>query len=82
MDFRKASDALFEWVSHDALASQLGVSVATIPQARLDAGSEDHRTPPSDWQKAVVDLAEILIRHQLSREMTMTNEAAGSARSK
>jgi|HubBroStandDraft_6_1064221.scaffolds.fasta_scaffold1749705_2 hypothetical protein len=81
MDFRKARNALFERVSHDALASQLSVSVATIPQARL-AASKAHRTPPSDWQKAVVDLAEILIRHQLSGEMTMTNEAAGSARSK
>lgn len=63
MDFKSASDALFHRVSHEVLAEQIGVSVATIRQARLDVSAKAHRHPPRDWEKAVIGLAENRIRH-------------------
>lgn len=58
MDFRKATDALFMRVGHEDLAKALSVSVALIRQARLGSSAEAHRSPPEDWKKAVLSLAE------------------------
>jgi len=71
MDFKTATDALFERVSHEDLAAQLGVSVATIRQARLGVSAKSRRAPPKGWQLAVIQLAENRIHnyHQLIGEM-------------
>lgn len=66
MEFRKITDTLFERVTHDDLAAALGVSVASIRQARLDGESLAHRTPPDGWEKAVLRLAEKQARHYQS----------------
>jgi len=58
MDFREATDDLFDRIAHEDLAKALGVSVATIRQARLKPDAEAHRNPPSEWRKAVIRLAE------------------------
>jgi hypothetical protein len=58
MDFRKATDALFDPVGHADLAKALGVSVALIRQARLNAEAIAHRSPPQGWEEAVAELAE------------------------
>lgn len=58
MDFKKATDGLFAGVSHEDLADALGVSVATIRQARLNPQAKAHRTPPSNWIGAVLKLAQ------------------------
>lgn len=58
MDFRKATDNLCEGVSHAELARALGVSVASVRQARLDAEAKAHRAPPVGWEAAVIQLAE------------------------
>lgn len=63
MDFKKATDALFDRVTHDDLAAQLGASVPAIRQARLDASTEGHRGPPPGWEAAVKALAEGRIKH-------------------
>jgi len=63
MNFRKITDALFASVGHQDLAKALGVSVASIRQARLDEGAQAHRTPPKGWEKAVRKLAEDRVRH-------------------
>jgi len=63
MDFRKATDALFDRVTHEELAEKLHVSVPTIRQARLANGSLAHRTPPEGWEGAVRAIAESRIRH-------------------
>ena len=63
MDFKKATDALFEPVGHADLARALGVSVALIRQARLNAEAAAHRSPPEGWEKAVADLAEKRAAH-------------------
>ena len=63
MNFREATDRLFARVEHEDLAKALGVSVASIRQARLRPGASAHRAPPSDWRNAVIRLAEERVRH-------------------
>jgi hypothetical protein len=63
MDFRKATDDLFDRVDHSELARALGVSISTIRQARLDTTANAHRSPPSDWRAAVVRLAKERVEH-------------------
>lgn len=58
MGFKEATDALFDHIDHADLAEALGVSVASIRQARLSAGAKARRTPPKDWPFAVIRLAE------------------------
>jgi len=62
MNFREATDALFERVDHAELAEVLGVSIASIRQARLDPTARAHRAPPAKWEDAVVQLAEQRMR--------------------
>jgi hypothetical protein len=57
MDFKEATDRLFERISHDDLADALGVSVASIRQARLAAASKAHRSAPQAWEGRVAELA-------------------------
>lgn len=57
MDFREATDDLFHRVAHEDLARALGVSVATIRQARLNQNAEAHRSPPAEWKRAIIRLA-------------------------
>lgn len=58
MDFKKATDILFDRVGHAELADALGVSVASIRQARLGDTARAHRGPPSHWREAAIRLAE------------------------
>jgi len=58
MNFRSATDALFDHVNHETLAKALGVSLASIRQARLQEAARGKRTPPKDWPCAVIQLAE------------------------
>ena len=57
MDFKEATDFLFAGVDHEHLAQELGVSVASIRQARLMATANAHRSPPPNWEEAVLKLA-------------------------
>jgi hypothetical protein len=58
MDFKEATDGLFEGISHADLAEELGVSVASIRQARLPQTANSHRAPPKNWEFAAIRLAE------------------------
>jgi transposase len=58
MDFREATESLCAGLSHEELAKELGVSVATIRQARLRPEAKAHRSPPDNWREAVRRLAE------------------------
>lgn len=58
MDFKKATDTLFDRVGHSELAEEIGASVASIRQARLKADTAAHRTAPAGWESAVAKLAE------------------------
>ena len=58
MDFRAATDVLFQKVDHEDLARTLGVSVASVRQARLQSEAKANRLPPIGWESAVLKLAE------------------------
>jgi hypothetical protein len=58
MDFKEATDALFDRISHEELAESLGVSVAAIRQARLSSAAMAYRQPPPNWEKSVIRLAQ------------------------
>lgn len=63
MNFKTATDQLFDRVSHAELARALGVSVASIRQARLAETAKAHREPPEGWQDAAIRLAEKRVWH-------------------
>lgn len=63
MDFKEATDSLFNRIDHEALAKALGVSVASIRQARLRSGAGAYRNPPNGWQAGVVKLARECAQH-------------------
>ena len=63
MDFKAATDTLFERVDHEALARALGVSVASIRQARLGETATARRVPPARWREAAIRLAEERVWH-------------------
>ncbi len=75
MDFKKATDELFERIDHEELAKALGVSVASIRQARLDEASKAHRTAPKGWEGAVLKLAEKEIAHFQRLAAALRNDA-------
>jgi hypothetical protein len=58
MDFKEATDNLFDRVDHESLARELGVSVASIRQARLRADAQAYRAAPPRWREAVIKIAE------------------------
>ncbi|HEY3916361.1 MAG TPA: hypothetical protein VGL83_01145 [Stellaceae bacterium] len=58
MDFKKATDELFARITHEDLADALGVSVASIRQARLSTSALARREPPQQWERAAAKLAE------------------------
>jgi hypothetical protein len=74
VEFRIATDLLFQKVDHEDLAKSLGVSVASIRQARLKESARAKRTPPNGWEKAVLKLAEERLAHydQLVTELRLS----------
>lgn len=63
MDFKEATDSLFNGLDHARLAKQLGVSVATVRQARLKPTAGAHRSPPPGWKEGVAKLAADQLAH-------------------
>jgi hypothetical protein len=63
MNFKEATDRLFDRIDHTELAEALGVSVASIRQARWSPDAKAHRQPPEDWEEAVRRLAEKRAKH-------------------
>jgi hypothetical protein len=74
MDFKEATDDLCDAISHEELASALGVSVATVRQARLRSDAKAHRSPPEDWKGAVARLAKERLDHYRVLVTRLTNE--------
>jgi len=58
MNFRQATDALLESVTLEDLAKAMGISIQAVRQARAADGTKAHRSPPADWEGAVIKLAE------------------------
>jgi hypothetical protein len=63
VNFREATDGLFDRIDHENLARRLGVSIASIRQARLKPEAGAHRSPPQNWRQTVIRLAEERVGH-------------------
>ena len=81
MTFKQATDRLFYRVDHEDLAKALGVSVASIRQARLSSGALARRSPPPNWEAAVLRLAEQQMSHLRKLVEEIRASAAKSRRS-
>ncbi len=57
MDFKKATEELMAGMTRGQIADALGVSEATVRQARLDDTANAHRNPPVGWEAKVAKLA-------------------------
>ncbi|HEY4941864.1 MAG TPA: hypothetical protein VII56_10585 [Rhizomicrobium sp.] len=57
MDFKKATEELMAGMTRGQIAEALGVSEATVRQARLDDTANAHRNPPAGWEAKVAKLA-------------------------
>ena len=77
MNFKAATDELFEGVSHRSLAEALGVSVAAVRQARLSEASKAFRHPPKKWRNAIIRLAEERVWHyrKLIEKLRLAHES-------
>jgi hypothetical protein len=82
MNFKNATDRLFSRIDHKDLAKALGVSVASIRQARLRPDAIAHRSPPPDWENALLRLAEEQVGHfrKLLEEMRGSSQTGHSSR--
>jgi hypothetical protein len=76
MNFKDATDGLFDRISHDVLAGTLGISVSSIRQARLPETAKSYRQPPTGWQFAVIRLAEQQIMKQRALIESVRKEIA------
>ena len=65
MDFTEATDALLRRVTTAELAKRLGCSQQSVLQARMKPESVSWRSPPGDWEGAVVSLARQQAAHFL-----------------
>jgi hypothetical protein len=63
MDFKEATDGLFDRIDHAELAEALDVSVASIRQARLSRTAKAYREPPSNWEGAIIRMAQERATH-------------------
>ncbi len=57
MDFKKATEELMAGMTRGEIADALGVSEATVRQARLVETANAHRNPPAGWEAKVAKLA-------------------------
>jgi hypothetical protein len=57
MDYKEATDRLFERITAEDLAEELGVSQNAIARARLDPATRGYRPPPAGWQRGAARLA-------------------------
>ena len=57
MDFLEATDALLQALSQREIAEALGVSLASVRQARMNANAKGWRSPPKDWCAVLIRLA-------------------------
>lgn len=57
MDYKRATDRLFERITAEDLAAELGVSRNSIARARLDPTTRGYRPPPADWKRGAARLA-------------------------
>jgi len=80
MNFNGATDGLFDRIGHEELADALGVSVASIRQARLSPQAKAHREPPSGWEAVVLSLARKRLVHYQRLVVQMERVVSAAAK--
>jgi hypothetical protein len=63
IDFRTATEALFDRVRVEDLAEELGCSPQSVKQARMAEEAEGRRSPPPGWEAAAARLAKRKAEH-------------------
>lgn len=77
MDFHEATKRLKECLTDQEIADELGVSLQSIRQARMDQGNPSYRPPPEGWRQALIRLCrnrEDELR-QLAKQLAEDDEA-------
>jgi hypothetical protein len=77
VNYREATDRLFERITAAELAEELGVSQNAIARARLDPATRDYRPPPSGWEAAVVRVADRRAKELLALKAAFGRTDAG-----
>lgn len=57
MDFRTAANIIGRQITTADMAKAVGMSDHSVRQARLIEGAPGYRTPPKEWETALVRLA-------------------------
>ena len=57
MDFKRATEELMAGMTRGEIAEALGVSEATVRQARLGPTAKAHRSPPDGWEGTLARVA-------------------------
>jgi hypothetical protein len=70
VDFKEATDRLTARVTLADIAEACGAHPNSVDRARLAPGSKNYRTPPPEWQNAVVRLA----RHRAHALLQLAEE--------
>jgi orotate phosphoribosyltransferase-like protein len=73
MDFKTATEELMAGMTRGQIADALGVSEATVRQARLDDTSKARRSPPVGWEAKVARLA----RRRAERLISLAERLSG-----
>jgi hypothetical protein len=63
MEFKKAADELLTSLTAVDLANEIGCSVQSVKQARMNADTASRRSPPQGWEAAALRLAKKQIAH-------------------
>lgn len=71
MNYKEATDRLFERITAEDLATELGVSQNAVARARLDPATRGYRPPPPGWQQAVARLAGNRVRELLKLQQEL-----------
>jgi hypothetical protein len=58
IEFKEASSRLTDGHTLADIATETGMSEATVRRARLEPSSPAYRSPPPNWREAVIRLAE------------------------
>jgi hypothetical protein len=58
VDYKEVTDRLFERITAEDLAVELGLSQNAVARARLDPATRGYRPPPVSWEAAVARVAE------------------------
>jgi hypothetical protein len=57
VDYKEATDRLFDRITAEDLAAELGTSQNAVARARLDPATRGYRPPPVGWERGAARLA-------------------------